>query len=147
MLQYVTYLLAGFMEAYVNLLLWGVTAGPATSAPYFVVLSALLLGILITPVCVYLPKLSAIVALPLVTGVLIVEALLDSWRSLLSPFALPVVAVSIWTLVHQRNTPLMLVQRRWSWPRSAVMLLVPLILGAIFLNRAVLELLLSGPPF
>jgi hypothetical protein len=148
MLQYAIFLVAGFLQTYITLFFWGFSAGPATSAPYFDLVAALVLGVVLTPLSVHLPKLAALIAVPIITGQLVVSAILQrDWRSFLSPTGFVVIGISIWILVRQKGAPVFRLQFRWSLWKAAAMVIAPLVFGGVFLNSAVIQLLLSGPPF
>jgi hypothetical protein len=61
--QFVAYTLCGFIVLFVELTLWGVTAGPTNALPYFILLGALLVFLIAAPAALFAPRIAACIAI------------------------------------------------------------------------------------
>ena len=61
--QFITYILCGFVVLFIELTLWGVTAGPANALPYFILFGALLVFLIAAPAALFTPRIAACIAI------------------------------------------------------------------------------------
>lgn len=78
-LDYVTYLVVGVGGTWVLLFLWGLTAGPQTSAPYYWLLASLALWLGASVLSLYFPKAAAAFTLGLAALAIATGVVFETW--------------------------------------------------------------------
>ena len=146
------YGVAGFLDLWFLLTLWGFTNGPIDAIPYVALVGCLLLLLLAAPLAVLIDRVGAVVAIPgaVLACAWALAALREGsvWDALVIA-GLPLLAIAF-AATHLWLTR----KRRWlsipSTPPLRVRIgvaVVPLVVfGTLFNAKLVLGLVLAGPP-
>ena len=152
MVQFTVYAISGFAVLWLNLMMWGFTAGPVNATPYLALVGALTLFTVAPGIALFVPRIAACLAL--VAAALIIPWPLFVWfkehnLSGLAMFGTPPLIVAglaafhIWQTRREnwlklRTTPL--------WAVRLAVAILPLIALALLFNASlVLELVFRYP--
>jgi hypothetical protein len=144
--------ICGIAQLWALLMLWGFSAGPIHSGPFVALVGCFVLSFAAAPFSLFMARLGAVFAL--LGGALMlawpVAGVLDGSVIDVLPFmALPIAAIGVagWRLWRTRESPwLTRVSKPSFWIRLALCGLPFALFVLIFNVRAVIALLLAGPP-
>jgi hypothetical protein len=150
--QFIAYTLCGFVLLFIELTLWGVTAGPANALPYFILLGALLVFLVAAPGALFVPRIAACIAIVGSAPILAwpVEILIREHdfvgTAVCGAPALITVVVAVTYLWKTRSHDWMSLSRS---PHVAIRIpasLIPLAVFVLYFNaRLILEVVVHGP--
>ena len=152
MTLFAVFLVSGLLELWGLLMLWGFSRGPVNAMPLVTLVGCLLLLLIASPLALFLPRVSPVVAA-------IGAALVLTWPVAIAraepviqalPFAvlpITVMGFAAWQLWRTRQLPwLVTVSKPRLWIRVGLCC-VPVALFVVLFNaRLVLALLWAGPP-